>query len=271
MAQQLTAEVNSNKKLKLEAFFKQFRDHIIGNNTSFTSVYGKQKLLYTDWIASGRLYRPIEDTMCNVIGPMVANTHSFSSETGKAYKYARQIIKEHVNANDDDILITTGTGMTGALARLHRIMGLRWPDTIKNKIEISESERPVVFITHMEHHSNHVSWMETIADVVIVGCDEHKLVCPDLLAKEVKKYTTRKLKIGAFTACSNVTGIITPYQKLAKVMHQHGGIIIADFAASAPYVAIDMHPEDKDAYLDAPIYTFLEIMMKSVLVVFPLV
>lgn len=247
------------KKTILEKHFDQFRPHIIGIDTNFESVYGTQKLLYADWIASGRLYGPIEDTMRNVIGPMVANTHSFSSETGKAstyaYKEARSIIKKHVNATENDILVTAGTGMTGVLSRLQRVMGLRWPDAVKNQIKLSEHERPVVFISHMEHHSNHVPWMETIADVVVVPCDENNLICPEKLRTEVEKYANRPKKIGAFTGCSNVTGIISRYHQLAKVMHQNGGICIVDFAASAPYVDINMHPEDQEECLDAVLFS----------------
>ncbi len=239
----------------LESHFQQFRKHIIGNDSTFESINGRQNLLYADWIASGRLYAPIEETMQKVIGPMVANTHSFSSETGKAstyaYRHAREIIKKHVNANENDILVTAGSGMTGVLSRLQRVMGLRWPDVALDKISIPENERPVVFITHMEHHSNHVPWMETIADVVILQCNEHKLVCPHKLEEALEKYKDRPLKIGAFTGCSNVTGIITPYHKLAKVMHQHGGYCFIDLAASAPYVKIDMHPKDPEERLDA--------------------
>lgn len=240
---------------KLEAYFQEFKKNIIGDNHTFNSLNGTQKVTYADWIASGRLYTAIEDKMCNTIGPMVANTHSFSSETGKAstyaYRYARQIIKEHVNASADDILVTAGTGMTGVISRLQRVMGLRIPDVFKDQVTIAEHERPVVFISHMEHHSNHVPWMETIADVVILECNEDKLICPNKLVEALEKYKDRPLKIGSFTACSNVTGIITPIHKLAKIMHQHGGYCFADYAASAPYVTMNMHPEDKEEHLDA--------------------
>lgn len=245
--------------MELEQHFATFREHIIGQGESFESLHGKQPLIYADWIASGRLYGPIEDTMRNEIGPMVANTHSFSSETGKAstyaYRHARQIIKDHVNANADDILVTTGTGMTGALARLQRIMGLRVADAQIKKQALPEAERPVVFITHMEHHSNQVPWMETLADVVLLPCDGELNVNPTALEEALTKYADRKIKIGAFTAASNVTGIITPYSELAKIMHRHGGICIMDFAASAPYVAIDMHPANPEAKLDAVIFS----------------
>ncbi|WBU88635.1 aminotransferase class V-fold PLP-dependent enzyme [Cellulophaga omnivescoria] len=235
----------------LENYFQQFSKGVVGNKHYFKTLYGQQKLVYADWIASGRLYAPIEEKMQYNIGPMVANTHSFSSETGKAstyaYKLARKIIKEHVNANEDDILVTTGTGMTGAIVKLQRIIGLR--KSFKHKP--NKQDRPVVFITHMEHHSNHVSWMETLADVVILDCDENKLVDVNSLEQKLLEYADRPIKIGAFTACSNVTGIITPYQELAKIMHKHNGYCVVDFAASAPYVKMDMHPADPEAYLDA--------------------
>ncbi|WJS96766.1 aminotransferase class V-fold PLP-dependent enzyme [Flavobacterium johnsoniae] len=243
------------KTSKLEQYFSEFRENTIGTNHSFESIYGTQNLLYADWIASGRLYFPIEDIMLRKIGPMIANTHSFSSQTGKAstyaYQYARQLIKKHVNASDTDCLVATGTGMTAALNKLQRIMGLRSEDNIYNVKLNFDDERPVVFITHMEHHSNQVPWYETIADVVVLPCGENNLVDPKILSEELKKYESRKLKIGSFTACSNVTGIITPYYELAKIMHQNGGYCFVDFAASAPYVQINMHPENEEEKLDA--------------------
>ncbi|MFH6993941.1 aminotransferase class V-fold PLP-dependent enzyme [Flavobacterium sp. FlaQc-48] len=251
----MNAILNKTEPTLLERYFSKFRENTIGVNHTFESIYGKQKLLYADWIASGRLYLPIEDIMLNKIGPMIANTHSFSSETGKAstyaYQHARDLIKKHVNANGQDCLVATGTGMTAALSKLHRIMGLRSYDNIYNVKLHFDDERPVVFITHMEHHSNQVPWYETIADVVVLPPNGNNLVDPETLSAELKKYADRTLKIGSFTACSNVTGMITPYHELARIMHQNGGFCFVDFAASAPYVPIDMHPEDPDEQLDA--------------------
>jgi len=242
------------KPTQLEPYFSKFRENTLGIHHSFESVYGEQDLIYADWVASGRLYVPIEDVMLSKIGPMIANTHSFSSQTGKAstyaYQYARELIKKHVNANKSDVLVTTGTGMTAGLSKLQRFIGLRSADN-KSRVQANDIDKPVVFITHMEHHSNQVPWYETQADVVILPADENNLVNPEILAKEIKKYADRTLKIGSFTACSNVTGIITPYYELAKIMHQNGGFCFVDFAASAPYVKIDMHPEDPEQQLDA--------------------
>ena len=234
----------------LETYFNSFRSNTIGVNHQFKTVYGLQNQLYADWIASGRLYRPIEEVICKQIGPLMANTHSFSSETGKASTYAyheaRAIIKRHVNAGNDDVLVTTGTGMTGALARLHRIMGLKG-----KTYQPGSSEKPVVFISHMEHHSNQVPWQALDVDVVLVEPDDKLQISIENLENQLQKYQDRSLKIGSFTACSNVTGVIAPYHELAAVMHAHDGLCFVDFAASAPYENINMHPENPDQSLDA--------------------
>ncbi len=241
--------------MSLEKYFESFRNNIIGIDSFFKSPYGLQKIVYADWIASGRLYQPIEDKISNLFGPLVGNTHSESSETGKtmtnAYKLAHTIIKQHVNADDDDVIITTGFGMTSALAKFQRILGIRVPEKLLSYCHLPDEEKPVVFITHMEHHSNQTPWLESIADVVILEPDENLMVKTDSLEKEIVKYKNRKLKIGSFSACSNVTGIETPVYELAKIMHAHGGYCFVDFAASAPYATIDMHPEDPSKKLDA--------------------
>ncbi len=241
--------------MESEKHFSQFREGIIGNGITFTTPYGVKPLLYADWVASGRLYRPIENRLLNTFGPYVGNTHTETSETGtlmtKAYHYAHKIIKEHCNASEDDIIITQGSGMTRLVNKFQRILGLKACTIATKKNYIDDNERPVVFITHMEHHSNHTSWFETICDVVVLEPDEELLINPDELRRELKKHKDRKFKFGSFTAASNVTGIETPYYELAKIMHEHNGICFIDFAASAPYVDIDMHPGDPMMSLDA--------------------
>jgi selenocysteine lyase/cysteine desulfurase len=242
-------------KTQLELYFNDFRKDIIGVNQAFTSPYGPQKIIYTDWTASGRLYRPIEEKLMNEFGPFVANTHTETTVTGTAmtlaYHEARHIIKQHVNANSDDILITDGTGMTGVVNKFQRILGLRIPENLKEFAAIPEDIKPIVFISHMEHHSNQTSWLETIADVVVIPADESGLFSIEALQELLEKYKHRSFKIASITSCSNVTGIRTPYHEVAQLMHQHNGVCFVDFACSGPYVAIDMHPQAPDAYLDA--------------------
>ena len=243
------------EKVDLEKYFEKFRKNIIGIDSYIDTPYGNKRIIYADWIASGRLYKPIEDKLSNEIGPMVGNTHSEASETGtlmtKAYHYAQHVIKKHVNANAEDVIITSATGMTGVICKFQRILGLKIPEKIEKFCKIPEEERPVVFVTHLEHHSNHTSWLETIADVVVLEPTNDLLVDPDNLRQEIKKYKDRKIKIGAFSACSNVTGYMPPIYALSKIMHQNGGYSFIDYAASAPYTKIDMHPDDPEMRLDA--------------------
>jgi selenocysteine lyase/cysteine desulfurase len=239
----------------LEKYFSQFRDRIIGNDAWYDSPYGRQKVRYFDWVAGGRLYRPIEEKISGVFGPYIANTHTETSETGsrmtQCYKFAQNYIKKHVNAGENDVIITAGSGMTTVVNKLQRILSLRSGNKRIKSECIVYNEKPVVFITHMEHHSNQTSWYETMADVVMIPPSESLLVDVNALKELLRKYSDRKFKIGAFTACSNVTGIITPYHEMASVMHENQGLCFIDFAASAPYTDINMHPADPLQKLDA--------------------
>lgn len=240
---------------ELEKYFEKFRKHIIGVDQTFDSPYGEQQIVYADWTASGRLYEPIEKKIQEVFGPYVANTHTETTYSGTAmtmaYHDAREIIKTHVNSNDQDILIIDGNGMTGVVNKFQRILGLKVPENLSKHTQIPEELRPVVFISHMEHHSNQTSWLETIARVEVVPPGEDGRFSIQELENLLLKYSHKTLKIASVTACSNVTGLTNPYHDIARMMHQHGGVCFVDFACSAPYVDIDMHPEEEDAYLDA--------------------
>lgn len=247
--------ITTETKTELEIYFKQFRDNIIGIDQEFESPFGKKKIIYTDWTASGRLYRPIEEKLMNDFGPFVANTHTETTISGTAmtmaYHEAKHIIKKHVNASENDVLINTGTGMTGVVNKFQRILGLKIPENLKDYIQLPKELKPIVFISHMEHHSNQTSWLETIADVEVIPANEDGLFCINEFKNLLEKYKDRSFKIASITSCSNVTGIRTPYHEVAKIMHQNNGVCFVDFACSGPYVDINMHPEDKESYLDA--------------------
>jgi selenocysteine lyase/cysteine desulfurase len=243
-------------KTTLENHFAPFRRNIIGQNQTFESPNGRRQILYADWTASGRQYRPIEERLLTEFAPFVANTHTETNVCGTsmtlAYHHARHIIKQHVNAAPTDCLISYGSGMTGVINKFQRILGLKIPEKRRAEFHIKTAERPVVFVTHMEHHSNQTSWLETICDVVVIAPTTEGLVDVNNLAILLEKYADRPMKIAAITACSNVTGIETPYHEMAAMMHKAGGLCFVDFACSAPYVAIDMHPKDvENGDLDA--------------------
>ncbi len=240
--------------MSLETCFAPYRERIVGIDTEMRLADGSSRpIVYADWTASGRLYRPIEEFMLHEVGPLVANTHTETTYTGvamtRAYHRAREIIREKTGAGPGDSLFFTGAGMTAAINKLQRLLGLRVPEGC---VREKKGLRPLVLITHMEHHSNQITWEECDVDVRIVPRDELTGL-PDLEWQErmLKENSDRPMLIGAFTACSNVTGLLTPYRKMAALMHKYGGYCFVDFAASAPYVEIDMHPADPAEKLDA--------------------
>ncbi|WP_424963985.1 aminotransferase class V-fold PLP-dependent enzyme [Ekhidna sp.] len=241
----------------LESHFAFFRKGIIGQNQTIETNEKVVKMLYADWTASGRCYKPIEDSMLEEVLPFIGNTHTETNYVGSyitdRYLSARQQIKRHVNANEDDILISYGSGMTDVINKLQRLLGLRLPESDKWIRQTLIKEQPVVFITHLEHHSNHTSWLETICKVIVVPPDDNGLVSVSNFREAIGQFPER-LKIASITACSNVTGIETPFHEIAKLMHESGGYCFVDFACSAPYVDMDMHP-DEVSYLDAIMFS----------------
>ena len=161
------------KKNTLESYFKAFRKNIIGINQNISTPYHKSiPILYADWTASGRAYNKIEERLQKDLLPYLANTHTETSDTGMymthAYHMAKEHIKQHVNANENDVLINCGSGMTGAVNKLQRIMAFKLHESYKTQVVFKEEDKPIVFISHLEHHSNHTSWLETIADVEVI-------------------------------------------------------------------------------------------------------
>jgi selenocysteine lyase/cysteine desulfurase len=242
--------------VSLESEFQPFRERIVGIDADMACPDGRRlPVVYADWTASGRLYAPIEDFMRRDVGPLVANTHTETTYTGvamtRAYHRSRDIIKAHVNAGNEDSLLFVGFGMTAAINKLQRILGLRMPEGCQSSCR-GEGQRPLVLITHMEHHSNQITWEECDVDVRIIPRDDATGL-PDLEWQErvLKENQDRPLLIGAFTAGSNVTGLLTPYHRMAALMHKYGGLAFVDFAAAAPYIDMDMHPADFEERLDA--------------------
>jgi len=247
--------------------FTPFRNQVIGQGFRYTTPFGEQELLYADWTASGRLYAPIEGFLTDLAGPMVANTHTETSFAGAtmtaAYHEARSILKRHVRARPTDVLIFCGFGMTAAVNKLQRLLGLRVPETLCNRTLCLQSgvctlrgtANPVVYLTHLEHHSNQTSWNECCAEVRVVPRGTDGLPDQGWLDADLTALGGSRPVLASFSACSNVTGVVTPHQELARIIHRHGGLCFVDFAASAPYVDIDMDPPDPAARPDAVFFS----------------
>ncbi len=243
--------------LRTDPVLHWLRQGVIGKNAFIRTPHGLLPKRYFDYTASGLPFAAIEDLVRERVLPWMANTHTDASATGgymtELYNQAHRTAARHLNADDDDVVIFCGSGATGAINKLVRAIGLLVPEpierTVKVKSQISDLERPVVFISKMEHHSNDLPWRESIVDVVMVGFDKDGRVSATELASLLAdpRYARRPLKIGSFCAASNVTGIKNDVDALARAMHVHGGFACFDYAAAAPYVDIDMHPGNDPA------------------------
>lgn len=236
------------------------RDSVIGGTEVVDGPFGPRPVVYADYTASGRSLDFVEDYLRDVVLPLYANTHTESSGTGlqttRFREEARAIIRDCVGASDDHAVVFCGSGSTGAIDKLIGVLGLRIPSNLDDRHGFTSSipadERPVVFIGPFEHHSNEIPWRESVADVVTIDEDADGHVDLAMLEAELERHADRPLRIGSFSAASNVTGIVTDTVAVSSLLHRHGALAFWDYAAAAPYVRIDMgEPARGDGYLDA--------------------
>ncbi len=234
------------------------RQNEVGRRVTIETPFGRRVLMYADLTATGRYLHFVEAWMRRV-RPFYANSHTAVSSTGRVMtelrEQARAVVRRSVNASRDDTVLFVGSGATAAVNKLVGLLGLRISEPLEREFKLSQhippERKPVVFVGPYEHHSNQLPWLESVADVVEIALDASGCIDYADLEQKLGQYQARPLKVGTFSAASNVTGLITDVPRLARILHKAGALFCVDYAAAAPYVPIDMHPAAPGEHLDA--------------------
>ncbi|MDX4038665.1 aminotransferase class V-fold PLP-dependent enzyme [Aliarcobacter skirrowii] len=209
------------------------------------NTIGKNKEKYFDFTASGLAFRPIENRIHEVL-EYYANTHSKESTnakiTTKYYEGAKQSLRNSLALDDDFVVLPSGFGATGAIKKLQEILGVYIPPKTKERLKQKglkdiKKSMPLVIVGPYEHHSNEISFRESLALTKRVKLTSEGLIDLKHLKKILEKNKHREI-IGSFTIASNVTGIITCYKKVSKLLRKYNATVCFDAAASSSYMNI---------------------------------
>jgi selenocysteine lyase/cysteine desulfurase len=206
------------------------------------NTIGKNKKEYFDYTASGLAFRQIENRIFDVL-ETYANTHSKEASnadtTSNYYELARKNLAKNLELNDEFAILPSGCGTTAAIKKFQELLGLYIPPaTIKRfGITVAKKKLPLIIVGPYEHHSNEVSYREALCEVKRIRLTSDGLV--DLVQlKETLQENIHREIIGCFCIASNVSGIITPYKEISRLLKHYGAKVLFDAAASSPYINV---------------------------------
>ncbi|MGQ7847593.1 aminotransferase class V-fold PLP-dependent enzyme [Granulosicoccus sp. 3-233] len=229
---------------------ERVRSGLIGNHAMVDGPFGPRPLIYADYVASGRALHQIESFVLERILPYYSNSHTQASYCGsfctRTRQAARQYLADELGADDEYSVLFTGSGATAGINRLVNLLGL--PRLVR------EGRRVVVLVGPYEHHSNLLPWRESGAQ--IIELPESTQGGPDLavLESRLQEHATADCVVGAFSAASNVTGIVTDVDAVCRLMRRHGAVSIWDYACAAPYLPMSVKAGTEEAR-DAIVYS----------------
>src|SRR4249919_1324276 len=214
------------------ALIERIRRSVIGDDAAVLGPFGLRRVTYADYTASGRSLGFIEDFIRDAVLPLYGNTHTESSGTGlqttRFREDARRIIRDAVGGTNEHVVLFAGAGSTGAIDKLLDCLEIRVPAGLDDRYDLAglvpPGDRPVVFIGPYEHHSNELPWRESLADLVTIRERPGGRVDVGHLEAELQRHAHRQVKIGSFSAASNVTGMVTDAEQVAIVLHRHGAL-----------------------------------------------
>lgn len=238
-------------KLNMDDPIQALRDSLIGEGMILDGPFGSKEILYADYVASGRALHLIEEFIMTKILPYYANSHTEASYCGafmtRLRASARAEIAQICGATEDFSTVFAGSGATAGINRLVGLLGVT--DAVQ------KGENPLILLGPYEHHSNILPWRESGAQIVEIEEDATGGPCLSSLEQALVEAGPDRLKIGAFSIASNVTGIVTEADAVTKMLKDHGALAVWDCAGGGPYLPLDMRagtPYEKDAIIVSP-------------------
>lgn len=223
---------------------------LIGDGIEIDGPFGPKPLVYADYVASGRALDQVEDFIRHNVLPYYANSHTQASYCGsyvtRLREAARREVARMTGAGAGDSVVFTGSGSTAAINRIVALL-----DIVRL---VAQDRRVSVLVGPYEHHSNLLPWRESGATVTEIPEGDSGGPCLDALGCALDEAAGADLTVGAFSAASNVTGIVTDVDAVTRLLKSRGALAVWDYGCGAPYMSMDMK-SGTDAAKDAIVFS----------------